>query len=100
DATSSPSPTLAQFIAHSLHRARLHAGITFTSLSPLNHLKGHFFATRDSSHHCLFIPAFMIASEIICDDTYSNKLWYVVEQGDVCLLGVGLNYPKSGAQSF
>ncbi|KDQ09811.1 hypothetical protein BOTBODRAFT_81967, partial [Botryobasidium botryosum FD-172 SS1] len=77
----SPFPTLAQFIARSLHRTHLHAGIIFATLFPLNHLKGHFPAARDSFHHRFFIPAFMIASEIICDDTYSNKLWCVVEQG-------------------
>ncbi|KAG1901569.1 uncharacterized protein F5891DRAFT_950416, partial [Suillus fuscotomentosus] len=25
--------------------------------------------------HCLFISTFMLASKVICDDTYSNKSW-------------------------
>jgi hypothetical protein len=29
----------------------------------------------------LFISAFMIASKVVCDDTYSNKSWCVVGQG-------------------
>ncbi|KDQ06059.1 hypothetical protein BOTBODRAFT_121951, partial [Botryobasidium botryosum FD-172 SS1] len=91
------SLTLAQFIAYSLHCTRLHSGITFATPFPLNRLKGHFPTACDSSHHRLFISAFMIASEIICDDTHSNKLWRVIEQGDVCLLGASLNYPKAGA---
>ena len=34
-----------------------------------------------SSGHHLFILAFMIASKVICDDTYLNKLWSIVGQG-------------------
>ncbi|KAJ6551619.1 hypothetical protein B0H19DRAFT_174411 [Mycena capillaripes] len=34
-----------------------------------------------SSGHCLFISAFMIASKVICDNTYSNKSWSIVTQG-------------------
>ncbi|KDQ18425.1 hypothetical protein BOTBODRAFT_104320, partial [Botryobasidium botryosum FD-172 SS1] len=91
------SPTLAQFIVYSLHCTHLHSGITFTTPFPLNCLKGHFPTAHDSSHHCLFILVFMITSEIICNDIHSNKLWCIIEQGDVCLLGVSLNYPKAGA---
>ncbi|KAG8909740.1 hypothetical protein FRC01_006750, partial [Tulasnella sp. 417] len=42
---------------------------------------GRFPAARGSSGHRLFISAFMIASKVICDDTYSNKSWCVVGQG-------------------
>ncbi|KAG1897518.1 uncharacterized protein F5891DRAFT_957020, partial [Suillus fuscotomentosus] len=34
-----------------------------------------------SSGHCLFISAFMLASKVICDDTYANKSWSIVAQG-------------------
>ncbi|KAF8070746.1 hypothetical protein FPV67DRAFT_1041364 [Lyophyllum atratum] len=54
-----PSP-LPNFIAYGLHRTKLHPG---------------------SSGHRLFISAFMIASKVICDDTYSNKSWGIVAQG-------------------
>ncbi|KAJ7865898.1 hypothetical protein B0H14DRAFT_3442703 [Mycena olivaceomarginata] len=44
-------------------------------------LKAHFPTARGSSGHRLFISAFMIASKVICDDTYSNKSWSIVAQG-------------------
>ncbi|KAG1859541.1 hypothetical protein DFJ58DRAFT_621328, partial [Suillus subalutaceus] len=31
--------------------------------------------------HCLFVSAFMLASKVICDDTYSNKTWSIMVQG-------------------
>ncbi|KAF6760398.1 hypothetical protein DFP72DRAFT_757134, partial [Ephemerocybe angulata] len=40
-----------------------------------------FPTARGSSGHRLFISAFMIASKVICDDTYSNKSWGIVAQG-------------------
>lgn len=76
-----PSPSLAVFIAYALHRTRLNASVTFAALFLLQRLKGRFPAARGSSGHRLFISAFMIASKIICDDTYSNKSWCVVGQG-------------------
>jgi len=78
---SGPSPTLAAFIAYALHRTRLHQSVTFCALFLLSRLKGRFPAARGSSGHRLFISAFMIASKVICDDTYSNKSWCVVGQG-------------------
>jgi len=55
---------------------------TFTALHLLQHLKARFPAAKGSSggHH-LFISAFILASKIICDDTYSNKSWCIVGQG-------------------
>jgi hypothetical protein len=44
-------------------------------------LKAHFPTAKWSSGHRLFILAFMLASKIICDDTYSNKSWCIVGQG-------------------
>lgn len=79
--TPIPSPTLAVFIAYALHRTRLNASVTFASLFLLQRLKARFPAARGSSGHRLFISAFMIASKIVCDDTYSNKSWCVVGQG-------------------
>ncbi|KAG8907268.1 hypothetical protein FRB99_004962 [Tulasnella sp. 403] len=76
-----PSPTLAAFIAYALHRTRLNPSVTFCALFLLSRLKGRFPAARGSSGHRLFISAFMIASKVICDDTYSNKSWCVVGQG-------------------
>jgi hypothetical protein len=72
---------LANFIAYALHRTRLHSCVTFTALYLLARLKARFPAARGSSGHRLFISAFMIASKIVCDDTYSNKSWCVVGQG-------------------
>jgi hypothetical protein len=76
-----PSPTLSIFIAYALHRTRLHSSVTFAALFLLQRLKGRFPAARGSSGHRLFISAFMIASKVVCDDTYSNKSWCVVGQG-------------------
>ncbi|TBU52935.1 hypothetical protein BD310DRAFT_187570 [Dichomitus squalens] len=76
-----PSPPLANFIAYALHRTRLHSSVTFAALYLLQRLKARFPAARGSSGHRLFISAFMIASKVICDDTYSNKSWSIVGQG-------------------
>jgi hypothetical protein len=80
-APATPPPALAPFIAYALHRTRLNASVTFCALFLLSRLKGRFPAARGSSGHRLFISAFMIASKVICDDTYSNKSWCVVGQG-------------------
>jgi hypothetical protein len=80
--TSSGSNTkLPHFIAYALHRTKLHASVTFAALVLLQRLKARFPTARGSSGHRLFISAFMIASKVICDDTYSNKSWSIVGQG-------------------
>ena len=76
-----PSPKLANFVAYALHRTRLPPSVTFAALYLLQRLKVRFPAARGSSGHRLFISAFMIASKVICDDTYSNKSWCIVGQG-------------------
>jgi cyclin-like protein len=60
---------------------RLHASVTFAALYLLQCLTAHFPATKGSSGHRLFISAVMLASKIICDDTFSNKSWCIVGQG-------------------
>lgn len=77
----SNSPALPLFIAYALHRTRLHHSVTFAALYLLLRLKSRFPAARGSSGHRLFISAFMLASKVICDDTYSNKSWSIVGQG-------------------
>ncbi|TDL13832.1 hypothetical protein BD410DRAFT_734809, partial [Rickenella mellea] len=79
------APTPAHFIAYAFHRTRLHHSVTFTALALLQRLKTRFPATHGSSGHRLFLSAFMIASKVVCDDTYSNKSWAVVGQGLVAL---------------
>ncbi|KAG1893040.1 uncharacterized protein F5891DRAFT_963601 [Suillus fuscotomentosus] len=37
--------------------------------------------TLTPTNHHLFISASMLASKVICDDTYSNKSWSIVAQG-------------------
>lgn len=81
-----PSSTVSQaklpyFIAYALHRTKLHSSVTFAALVLLQRLKARFPTARGSSGHRLFISAFMIASKVICDDTYSNKSWAIVAQG-------------------
>ena len=67
------TPQLDHFIAYALHCMQLHASVTFVALYLLQRLKAHFPAAKGSSGHQLFIPAFMLASKIICDDTYSLR---------------------------
>ena len=55
--------------------------MTYAALYLLRRLKTRFPAARGSSGHRLFISAFMLASKVICDDTYSNKSWSIVGQG-------------------
>ena len=79
-APGAPTPALAHFVAYALHRTRLPSIVTFAALLLLQRLKTRFPAARGSSGHRLFISAFMIASKIICDDTYSNQSWGIVAQ--------------------
>ncbi|KAK2463132.1 hypothetical protein APHAL10511_004787 [Amanita phalloides] len=74
-------PKLPQFIAYALHRTKLHQSVVFAGLVLLQRLKARFPSAKGSSGHRLFISAYMIASKVICDDTYSNKSWTIVAQG-------------------
>ena len=47
----------------------------------LQHLKVHFPTAQGSSGHHLFVSAFMLASKVIYDDTYSDKSRSIVAQG-------------------
>jgi Cyclin, N-terminal domain len=77
---NAPCPPLAHFSAYAIHRTRLPEVVVFTSLFLLARLKERFPAARGSSGHRLFIFAFMIASKVICDDTYSNKSRFIAGQ--------------------
>jgi len=72
---------LPHFIAYALHRTKLHQCVSIAALVLLQRLKARFPTARGSSGHRLYISAFMIASKVICDDTYSNKSWGIVAQG-------------------
>ncbi|KAF9039420.1 hypothetical protein BDZ89DRAFT_1090436 [Hymenopellis radicata] len=80
-ATSQIHARLPHFIAYAFHRTKLANAVTFAALILLQRLKARFPTARGSSGHRLFLSAFMIASKIICDDTYSNKSWTIVGQG-------------------
>ncbi|KAF6756500.1 hypothetical protein DFP72DRAFT_810452, partial [Ephemerocybe angulata] len=80
-ATTHSQAKLPLFIAYALHRTKLHPSVTFASLVLLQRLKARFPTARGSSGHRPFISAFMIASEVICDDAYSNQSWAIVAQG-------------------
>ncbi|TFK98244.1 hypothetical protein BDV98DRAFT_629147 [Pterulicium gracile] len=79
--TSTPSPSLPHFIAYALYRTQLRPSVAFAALSLLQRLKARFPTTRGSSGYRLFITAYMIASKVICENTYSNRSWCVVAQG-------------------
>ena len=53
----------------------------FASLILLQRLKAYFPTAWRSSGHRLFVSAFMLASKVICDNTYSNKSSSIVGQG-------------------
>ena len=72
---------LPYFIAYALHRTKLHPSVTFASRVLFRRLKAQFPSAWGSSGHRLFVSAFMLASKVICDDTYSNKSWSIVAQG-------------------
>lgn len=79
--TTNPQAQLPYFIAYALHRTKLHRSVCYSALVLLSRLKARFPAAKGSSGHRLFISAFMIASKVLCDDTYSNKSWSIVAQG-------------------
>jgi hypothetical protein len=80
-ASTTQTLQLDHFIAYALHCMWLHSSVTFAMLPLLQCLNARFPTAKGSSGHCLFISAFMLASKIICDDTYSNKSWCIVSQG-------------------
>jgi hypothetical protein len=62
-------PRLDHFIAYTLHRTWLHNSFTFAALY-LQRLTARFSSAKGPSGHWPFISAFVLASKIICDDTY------------------------------
>ncbi|KAG2363385.1 hypothetical protein BDR07DRAFT_1450747 [Suillus spraguei] len=79
--SSNSQVKLPHFIAYALHHTKLHTSVTFAALVLFQQLKAHFPTAQGSSSHCLFISAFMLASKVICDNTYSNKSWSIIAQG-------------------
>ncbi|KAJ3989738.1 hypothetical protein F5890DRAFT_1549294 [Lentinula detonsa] len=72
---------LPYYIAYAIYRTKLPECVVFSALALLQRLKSRFPSAKGSSGHRLFVSAFMIASKVMCDDTYSNKSWSVVAQG-------------------
>lgn len=79
--STSEAPRLAHFIAYALYRTRLPVVVSYHALILLKRLKKRYPAARGSSGHRLFIAAYMLASKMICDDSYNNKSWTIVCQG-------------------
>lgn len=73
-------PTLSVFIAYALYRTRYPSDIAFAAIALLVRIKQRFPAARATSGHRLFISAFMIASKVMYDYTYSSQSWCVVGQ--------------------
>ncbi|KAG1903316.1 uncharacterized protein F5891DRAFT_947422, partial [Suillus fuscotomentosus] len=65
--SSNSQVKLPHFIAYALHRTKLHSSVTFAALR--------------SSGHRLFVSAFMLASKVICDNTYIPTTWGSSAQG-------------------
>ncbi|KAG8734375.1 hypothetical protein FRC10_011755 [Ceratobasidium sp. 414] len=91
-ATSQPAvtPSLAHFVAYTLHHTQLDLSVMFCALYLLSRLKNRFPAARGSSGYCLYITAFMVACKVICDGSYLNRSWYVVGQGMFTLREINL----------
>lgn len=76
-----PAPSLAVFIAYAIYRTQLPPCVIVTALALLQRLKSRLPASaRGSAGHNLFITAFMLASKVLNDDTYSNISWTVAAQ--------------------
>ncbi|KAG2112745.1 hypothetical protein BD769DRAFT_1364408, partial [Suillus cothurnatus] len=73
--SSNSQVKLPHFISYTLHHTKLHSLVTFAAFVLLQQLKVRFPTARGSSGHHLFVSAFMLASKVICDDTYPNKSW-------------------------
>ncbi|KLO05488.1 hypothetical protein SCHPADRAFT_808302, partial [Schizopora paradoxa] len=95
------------------NRSRLPPSVTYTALALLHCLKMRFAHAPGSSGHQLFLSAFMLASKVVCNDTYSNKSWAVVGQGMFALREINqmeremcgylewqLNVPKEDLEAF
>jgi hypothetical protein len=78
---STTTPSLAHFVAYTLHRTCYHSSVTFSALYLLSRLKDRFPASHGSSGHRLYITAMIIASKVIYDRAYWNNSWYTVGQG-------------------
>ncbi len=79
--STSQMPPLHLFIAYALCRTKLDVSVTFAALLFLRQLKTRFPAARGLAGHRLFLSALMVASKVICDDTYSNQSWSIVGKG-------------------
>lgn len=79
--SSSRAPRLAHFVAYAFYRTRLPMMVLYYALLLLKRLKTRYPVARGSSGHRLFIAAFMLASKMLCDDSYNNKSWTIVGQG-------------------
>lgn len=79
--TSAPYNKLSHFIAYALHRTKLDPCVTFAALVLLQRLKARYPFATGSSGHRLFISTYMLASKVICEDSFANKSWCIVAGG-------------------
>ncbi|KAJ7821165.1 hypothetical protein B0H13DRAFT_2377531 [Mycena leptocephala] len=66
---------LPHFIAFVFHHSKLHIDVLYTALVFLERLKIKFPAANGCSGHRLFITAFMLASKVLNDESYTNSAW-------------------------
>ncbi len=66
---------LSQFVMVLIHRTQLPGTVAAGALLLLERIKRRHPRSRASSGHRLFISAFMVASKILSDHTYSNETW-------------------------
>ncbi|THU88841.1 hypothetical protein K435DRAFT_679112, partial [Dendrothele bispora CBS 962.96] len=68
------------FIVYALPLTNLHASVMFASLSSAPAPEGLFPTAQGSLSHYSFILVLMIASKVICNDTYSSKSRSIITQ--------------------
>ncbi|KAG1818973.1 uncharacterized protein BJ212DRAFT_1479097 [Suillus subaureus] len=84
--SSNSQVKLPHFIAYALSSLHIFACPEYPpSSSNSQLLKARFPTAWGSLGHRLFISAFMLASKVICDNTYSNKSWSIVAVDPVML---------------
>lgn len=71
---------LYPFISSALHRAKPDSSVVFAAIFLLRRLRTRYPSSKNWSRHRLFMSALMIASKVMCDNTYSNKSWAIIGQ--------------------
>ena len=82
-------PSLEKTIAHCLHRTHLEPTVVYTALYLLallsERFSGQLRAKACTTHHRLFLTAFLLSTKILCDRPFSNSSFSKLAVG-ICTL--------------